>query len=671
MATTVAYTVPDTHAAPNQFGEAWALAIDTTNHVVYVSEDTFNGPLTDFGAHTGIVKFSYDPVTRAIGAPVDVFVRPTGANNEILSLSLDAANQKLFFVDDSEGQFGTAPSITNEVDVLNLTTGVRTVLATLPSGAQYFPANTANNQYTSGGIVATAVDTTDHLVFFTTGTGSNNATYQALDRIYVIDDHTGAQTPVLLTESATFNTYDPKFISFDSQHHQLYVSYIPTALANGPGNLGALVRYDVNVPTPGSPTGVTLTNPVSYDLHLSGDGGNPLTTATFPLGSFLDDLPVLTTSGTTTHAAEQGTAVTLLSATPTITDFDGDHLASATVQITGGTFVSNETSANDDHLTVLDGVTSKTSGTFTGTNITITYDSATEKLTLTGYDTLANYATVLSHVQYNTTGDNPTNYGNNTTRTVTWQANDGAIGDPSGTNTTTTTLNIDAENDAPVIDILSVVHGTLNLLTGVAGGIIGADITGGAQNTNTITITATQNQINATIAGNGLRYTSDLNFNSGLGLGTETLHIVTNDNSHTDSAAFPGAQTDTDDLSITVNAVNDNPNLQPDTTTAVSYTENAAPTALFAGENVDTPLGDVDQSANYSGGSIDLQHHRRPRHRRPDRPDRRAIRDRRGEHPGHRQRQRGRRHDRRDQRDQPRHGLGADQRMRRRASSMR
>ena len=53
-------------------------------------------------------------------------------------------------------------------------------------------------------------------------------------------------------------------------------------------------------------------------------------------------------------------------------------------------------------------------------------------------------------------------------------------------------------------------------------------------------------------------------------------------------------------------AVNDNPNLQPDTTSAVGYIENAAPTALFSLENVDTPLADVDQNANYSGGSIDL-----------------------------------------------------------------
>src|SRR5207244_12355446 len=88
------------------------------------------------------------------------------------------------------------------------------------------------------------------------------------------------------------------------------------------------------------------------------------------------------------------------------------------------------------------------------------------------------------------------------------------------------------------------------------------------------------------------------------GIGTETLHIITSDNGNTGTG---GPLSDTDDKTITVLAVNDAPNLQPDSTSAVGYIENAAPTALFAGENVDTPLGDVDQSANYSGGSIDLQ----------------------------------------------------------------
>src|SRR4029077_20505775 len=118
-----------------------------------------------------------------------------------------------------------------------------------------------------------------------------------------------------------------------------------------------------------------------------------VTSATYPDWQVLDQLSVVAVRCKTTDSAEQDpTKINLLTATTNNTDADGDHLASSFVQITGGTFVSNETSANDDHLSVLDGVTSKTSGTFTGTNITIAYDSATEKLTLTGYDTLANYA---------------------------------------------------------------------------------------------------------------------------------------------------------------------------------------------------------------------------------------------------------------------------------------
>ena len=70
-------------------------------------------------------------------------------------------------------------------------------------------------------------------------------------------------------------------------------------------------------------------------------------------------------------------------------------------------------------------------------------------MTLSGYDTLAHYQTALSEVQYNTTGHNPTNYGIDPTRTIVWQVNDGAIGNPVGNNITTTTISIDAVNDAP------------------------------------------------------------------------------------------------------------------------------------------------------------------------------------------------------------------------------
>jgi len=75
---------------------------------------------------------------------------------------------------------------------------------------------------------------------------------------------------------------------------------------------------------------------------------------------------------------------------------------------------------------VRDGLIDRISGVFTGTNISVAYNSALEKLTLTGYDTIANYNTVLAAVEYQTTGDNPTNYGANTTRTISWTVSDGA-----------------------------------------------------------------------------------------------------------------------------------------------------------------------------------------------------------------------------------------------------
>ena len=68
-------------------------------------------------------------------------------------------------------------------------------------------------------------------------------------------------------------------------------------------------------------------------------GATPATVDQFdaPSATTFDNLPVLTVTGTSTAATEQGLAATLANSL-TITDIDGDHLAGATVQITGGTF---------------------------------------------------------------------------------------------------------------------------------------------------------------------------------------------------------------------------------------------------------------------------------------------------------------------------------------------
>ncbi len=101
------------------------------------------------------------------------------------------------------------------------------------------------------------------------------------------------------------------------------------------------------------------------------------------------------------------------------------------MQITGGTFSTGNTSASDDHLTI-SGSASARAALSPGL-----YDSASEKLTLTGYDTLADYASLLSQVQYNATGTDPTDGGAHASRTVTWTVSDGAPGNPAGTNSTT------------------------------------------------------------------------------------------------------------------------------------------------------------------------------------------------------------------------------------------
>ena len=61
-----------------------------------------------------------------------------------------------------------------------------------------------------------------------------------------------------------------------------------------------------------------------------------------------------------------------------------------------------------------------------GTRITASYNAATETLALSGADTLAHYQQVLDSLTFNSTSLNPTNFGANTTRTVTWTLNDGS-----------------------------------------------------------------------------------------------------------------------------------------------------------------------------------------------------------------------------------------------------
>lgn len=85
-------------------------------------------------------------------------------------------------------------------------------------------------------------------------------------------------------------------------------------------------------------------------------------------------------------------------------------LTSATVAITGGTFIGD-----DDELFA----------NVTGTAISAKYDSSTEVLSFSGVDTLADYQRVMASITFGSFAADPTNGTHQLTRAITWAVNDG------------------------------------------------------------------------------------------------------------------------------------------------------------------------------------------------------------------------------------------------------
>ena len=143
----------------------------------------------------------------------------------------------------------------------------------------------------------------------------------------------------------------------------------------------------------------------------------------------VDAAPVLSNVAASASYTEQGAATTLSSGT-VVSDADNATLASATVSISGG-FLAGDT------------LTAATAGT----TITASYDGATGVLLLSGSDTLAHYQSVLDSVTYGSSSQNPTNFGADTSRTISWVVNDGTLSSAAQT----TTVAITAVDAAPVL----------------------------------------------------------------------------------------------------------------------------------------------------------------------------------------------------------------------------
>jgi hypothetical protein len=91
-----------------------------------------------------------------------------------------------------------------------------------------------------------------------------------------------------------------------------------------------------------------------------------------------------------------------------------------------------------------------------------TYTAATGVLLFIGSSSLANYQEALRGITFSSTSDNPTNFGANPTRTITWTITDSGSPNLSSVSQTTT-IAITPVNDAPALDNVA---STVNLLPG-------------------------------------------------------------------------------------------------------------------------------------------------------------------------------------------------------------
>ena len=343
------------------------------------------------------------------------------------------------------------------------------------------------------------------------------------------------------------------------------------------------------------------------------DGANDSNVAAAVIGvAAVNDAPTLVVADATYQ--ENATPV-LLSPAASVADLDDTDLNFAAVQITAGSFPGD-----GDTLTV----NGATSGTENG--ITFTWNPTLHALVLTGASSVANYQALLQTVAFESTSENPTDFGASPQRTLTWSVSDGAT-----LTTMTTTLAITAENDDPINTVpsaqsvaedtplpvagvsvadsdSSALTTTLNVASGTIHVIAGPGVSGNG--TASVTITGTAAQINAALA--GLSYTGNLDFN-----GADTLTVATSD----------GTAIDTDTIAISVTAVNDAP-------------VNTVPGAQSVAEDT-TPA-----DRRRRGGGYRQQH----AHHHAQRVERHAQRDRRRRR--HRQRQRQRHHHRDGRGDQ-------------------
>ncbi len=356
------------------------------------------------------------------------------------------------------------------------------------------------------------------------------------------------------------------------------------------------------------------TGPISvYTGDFNGDGKADLVTVNYTSGTVsvllntsapaANSPPVLATAGAITYT--ENAAATVIDSGITVNDADNATLASATVTLT--TFVAGQDVLSFTNVAGMGNIAA--TGNVGGV-LTLTSAGASA--------TKAEWQAALRAVKYSNSSDNPTT----TQRSVAFVVNDGT--DPS--NTLTSTINITATNDAPVLATSGAITYTENdAATGIDAGITVNDADNAMLASATVTLTtfvAGQDVLSFTnVAGMG-NIAETGNAGGVLTLTSAGASATTaewqaalravkysnsSDNPTTTQRSVAFVVNDGTDPSntltstIDITAVNDAPVLAAIETTALPYAPGAAATAITSTLTV----ADVD-SANLSGATVTI-----------------------------------------------------------------
>jgi VCBS repeat-containing protein len=504
----------------NNSNQMEQVVFDTTNNLYFVL-----GSVTPSGGGSSIYEILEGKISDALAgnATLHTLYSETNHNNFIPEIQIDTANHLIYFVDNLNENLGTNESSVFEKvsysttpltsDTNATATNLGTIVTPSTSGGvtgfamDFSNPNSAEAVFAvnSGGFISvTIIPATPHLYSTTnlapTATSASfsslplnvpqNEGFFTQNGGVAIDHNGGAPVLYFALEDGTVDT--PQGQTTSSTGSGLY-SYNLTG--NSGGTFTPLFQGDGNSfthfvaitldPTThkiygsttnfiGSPdvgvwvwnlSGGNAGNQPSEFLAISdpnnGRAAKQFTLDNAPTLSVNNLNPTFTESANNPASdANNNTPVALISGA-TASDSDNTALTGATVTISTGFFAG-------DTLSV----------TVTG-NITVASNSG-GTLTLTGIDTFAHYQTVLNSVHFTSTSENPTNYGADTSRTITYTVSDGLLSSAPVTSTVT----VVGTNDAPVNHLpatQSATEDTLKTITGISVSDVDADPTSAAQ----------------------------------------------------------------------------------------------------------------------------------------------------------------------------------------------